>query len=42
MQEHGDEEKEEEGDAVENEDVRNVRDVGGSEEGHLLFSSAHE
>lgn len=42
MEQHGYEEKEEEGDAVEDEDVGNVRDVGGSEECHLLFSSAHK
>ena len=42
MQQHGNEEEEQEGYAVEDEDVRNVRDVGGSQQGHLFFGGAHE
>ena len=42
MQQHGDEEEEQEGYAIEDEDVGDVRDVGGGEEGHLLFGGAHE
>ena len=42
MQEDDDEEEEEEGDAEEDEDVGDVGDLGGGEEGHLFFGGAHE
>lgn len=42
MQEHGDEEKEQEGDTVEEEDVGGVGDVCRGEEDHLFFSGTHE
>ena len=42
VEEHADEEEEEEGDGVEEEDVGDVGDVGGGEEGHLFFGGAHE
>lgn len=42
MEEHVDEEKEEEGDAVEDEDVGDVGDMGVGEESHLFFRGTHE
>ena len=42
MEKHVDEEEEEEGNAVEDEDVGDVGDVGVGEEDHLFFCGAHE
>lgn len=42
LEEHADKEEEEEGDAVDNEDIGNVGYAEGGEEGHLLFCGAHE
>jgi len=42
MQQHADEEEEQEGDAVEDEDVGDVGDVGAGEEEHLFFGGAQE
>jgi hypothetical protein len=42
MQEHADEEEEQEGDAVEDEDVGDVGDVGAGEEEHLFFRGTQE
>ena len=42
MQEHADKEKEQERDAVEEEDVRDVGDVGGGKEVHLFLRGAEE
>lgn len=42
IEEHDDEEVEQEGDAVEDEDVRHVGDVGFGQQGHLFFRRAHE
>jgi hypothetical protein len=42
VQEHVDEEEDDEGEAVEDEDVGDVRDVRRGDEGHLLFVGAEE
>ena len=42
MEQHADEEKEQERDAVEEENVRDVGDAGGGEEVHLFFRGAQE
>jgi len=42
MQQQADEEEEQEGDAVEDEDIGDVGYAGAGEEGHLFFSGAHE
>ena len=42
MQEHADEEEEQEGNAVEEEDVRDVGDAGVGQEVHLFLRGAHE
>lgn len=42
VEQHVDEEEEKEGDAVKDEDVGDVGDVGGGEEFHLFFRGAHE
>ena len=41
-EQHADEKEEEEGEGVEQEDVGDVCDVGGGQEGHLFFRGAHE
>ena len=42
VQQHADEEEHEEGKTVEQEDVRDVRDVMAGQEVHLFFRGAHE
>lgn len=42
VQQDVDEEVQEEGDRVQDQDVRDVGDVCGGEEGHLFFCCAHE
>lgn len=42
VEEHAHEEEQQEGDTVEDEDVRDVRNVRGGQQGHLLFCCAHE
>lgn len=42
LKEHADEQEEEEGNAIDDEDVGDVGDAEGGEEGHLLFCGAHE
>ena len=42
MEEHVDEEEDEEGEAVENEDIGDVSDTCIGDELHLLFGSSHE
>ena len=42
MEEHVDEEKDQKGEAVENEDVGYMRDAGIRDELHLFFGGTHE